>query len=95
MFTQYFQYARTLYKIIVCCSASLVVGVSFLPDGISCFNIFDSDIDIIIKSTVVLNSRDWYEIIWLPEISRFKNQPCNRFYQLECIGKAVMMLYLG
>ena len=49
-------------------------------------------------STIVLNSRDWYEIIWLPEISRFKNQPCNRFYpknQLECIGKAVMMLYLG
>ena len=31
-------------------------------------------------STIVLNSRDWYEIIWLPEISRFKNQPCNRFY---------------
>ena len=48
--------------------------------------------------TIVLNSRDWYEIIWFPEISRFKNQPCNRFYpknQLECIGKAVMMLYLG
>ena len=32
------------------------------------------------------------------KISRFKNQPCNRLYlknQLECIGKAVMMLYLG
>ena len=23
-------------------------------------------------STVVLNSRDWYEIVWLPEISHFK-----------------------
>ena len=47
----------------------------------------------------IFNSRDWYEIIWLPEILHFKNQPCNRFYpkknQLECIGKAVMMLYLG
>ena len=31
-------------------------------------------------STIALNSRDWYEIIWLPEISRFKNQACNRFY---------------
>ena len=32
------------------------------------------------------------------KISRFKNQPCNKLYpkkQLECIGKAVMMLYLG
>ena len=27
----------------------------------------------IIKYTVVLNSRDWSEV-WLPEISRFKNQ---------------------
>ena len=23
-------------------------------------------------STIVLNSRDWSEIVWLPEISRFK-----------------------
>ena len=23
-------------------------------------------------STLVLNSRDWSEIVWLPEISRFK-----------------------
>ena len=48
--------------------------------------------------TVVLNSRDWYAIVWLLEISHFKNQPCNRFYlknRLECIGKVVMMLYLG
>ena len=34
-------------------------------------------------STIVLNSRDWYEIIWLPKILRFKNQPCNRFYPAE------------
>ena len=49
-------------------------------------------------STVVLNSRDWYEIIWLPEISRFKINLAIGFIrnnQLECIGKAVMMLYLG
>ena len=37
-------------------------------------------------STIVLNSRDWYEIIWLPEISRFKNQPCNRFYPKKPAG---------
>ena len=49
-------------------------------------------------STIVLNSRDWWEIIWLPENFVLKNQPCNRLYpknRLECIGKAVMMLYLG
>ena len=37
-------------------------------------------------STVVLNSRDWSEIIWLPEISRFKNQPCNRLYSNKPAG---------
>ena len=37
-------------------------------------------------STIVLNSRDWYEIIWLPEISRFKNQPYNRFYPKKPAG---------
>ena len=43
-------------------------------------------------STVVLNSRDWYEIVWLPEISRFKNQPCNnRLYPKKPTGKAIMM----
>ena len=31
-------------------------------------------------SMVVLNSRDWSEIIWLPEISCFTNQPCNGLY---------------
>ena len=40
-------------------------------------------------SMIVLNSRYWSEIVWLPEILRFKNQPCNRLYPknpLECIG---------
>ena len=31
-------------------------------------------------STIVLNSRDWSEIVWLPKISRFKNQICNGLY---------------
>ena len=31
-------------------------------------------------STVVLNSRDWREIVWLLENLHFKNQPCNRLY---------------
>ena len=55
-------------------------------------------ISMVSLSTLVLNSRDWYKIIWLTEILHFKNQPCNRLYpknRLECIGKAVMMLYLG
>ena len=37
-------------------------------------------------STIVLNSRDWSEIAWLPEISCFKNQPCNRFYPKKPAG---------
>ena len=40
-------------------------------------------------STLVLNSRDWSEIIWLPEISRFKINLAISFIQknpLECIG---------
>ena len=40
-------------------------------------------------STIVLNSRDWSEIIWLPEISRFKiNLAISsiRKKPLECIG---------
>ena len=37
-------------------------------------------------STIVLNSRDWSEIVWLPEISRFKNQPCNRLYSKKPAG---------
>ena len=35
---------------------------------------------------VVLNSRDWSEIIWLLEISHFKNQPCNRLYPKKPAG---------
>ena len=30
--------------------------------------------------------RDWSEIVWLPEISRFKNQPCNRLYPKTSAG---------
>ena len=29
---------------------------------------------------IVLNSRDWSEIVWLPKTSHFTNQPCNRLY---------------
>ena len=42
-------------------------------------------------STVVLNSRDWSEIVWLPEISRFKNQPCNRLYPKTHWNALVML----
>ena len=31
-------------------------------------------------STIRYLSRYWSEIVWLTEISRFKNQPCNRLY---------------
>ena len=37
-------------------------------------------------NTVVLNSKDWSEIIWLPEISCFKNQTCNRLYPKKPTG---------
>ena len=44
-------------------------------------------------SSLVLNSRDWYEIVWLPQILCFKNHPCNRLYlkklpemHIEAIG---------
>ena len=39
-------------------------------------------------STVVLNSRDWSEIIWLPENLCFKNQPCNRLYPKKTLWNA-------
>ena len=42
-------------------------------------------------STIVLNSRDWSEIIWLSKISRFKNQPCNMLY----LKKPTVMHWLG
>ena len=48
-------------------------------------------------SMVILNSRDWWEIVQLPENSALEKSTCNRFYpkiRLECTGKAVMMLYL-
>ena len=40
-------------------------------------------------STIVLNSRDWSEIVWLPKISRFKINLAIGFIRknpLECIG---------
>ena len=37
-------------------------------------------------STIVLNSRDWSEIVWLPKILHFKNQPCNRLYPKKPAG---------
>ena len=40
-------------------------------------------------STIVLNSRDWSEIVWLPEISCFKINLGIGFIRknpLECIG---------
>ena len=43
-------------------------------------------------STIVLNSRDWSEIVWLPEISRFKNQPCNRLYLKKTCWNALVRL---
>ena len=41
--------------------------------------------------TIVLNSRDWSEIAWLPEIFHFKNQPCDRLY----LKKPAGMHWLG
>ena len=37
-------------------------------------------------STVVLNSRDWLEIVWLMEILCFIKQPCNRLYPKKPTG---------
>ena len=37
-------------------------------------------------STIVLNSRDWSEIVWILEILRFKNQPYNRLYPKKPAG---------
>ena len=37
-------------------------------------------------STIVLNSRDWSEIVWLPEISRFKINLAIGFIQKKPTG---------
>ena len=37
-------------------------------------------------STIVLNSRDWSEIIWLPKISRFKINLVIGFIRKEHTG---------
>ena len=42
-------------------------------------------------NTIVLNSRDWSEIVWLLEILHFKHQPCNRPY----LKKPTGMHWLG
>ena len=57
--------------------------IQFISESFGSCTSFTSALSL---STVVLNSRDWYEIIWLPEISRFKNQPCNRFYPKKPAG---------
>ena len=56
-----------------------------------CMPIVDLEFQPLSLSTVVLNSRDWLEIVWLPKISRFKNQPCNRLY----LKKPTGMHWLG
>ena len=38
------------------------------------------------SSTVVLNGRDWSEIVWLLEILCFENQPCNKLYPKKPTG---------
>ena len=35
---------------------------------------------------IVLNSRDWSEIVWLPQNFALKNQPCNRLYPKKPAG---------
>ena len=47
-------------------------------------------IPLIWLSTVVLNSRDWSEIIWLPKTLRFKNQPSNRLHLKKTHWNAVV-----
>ena len=44
------------------------------------------NIQCISLSTIVLNSRDWSEIVWLPKILHFNNQPCNRLYPKKPAG---------
>ena len=51
-----------------------------------CYNIVSFKELQISLSTIVLNSRDWSEIIWLPGILCFKNKPCNRLYSKKPAG---------
>ena len=46
----------------------------------------DLEATLISLSTLVLNSRDWSEIIWLPEISRFKINLAISFIQKKPAG---------
>ena len=43
-------------------------------------------------SAIVLNSRGWSEIVWLPKILHFKNQPCNRLYPKKTHWNALVRL---
>ena len=47
---------------------SLLLSTNVLNDYVPTYVAID-DVSL---STLVLNSRDWSEIVWLPEISRFK-----------------------
>ena len=46
-----------------------------------CTFCYNNDLQIVIKY-----NRDWSEIVWLPRISCFKNQPCNRLYPKKSAG---------
>ena len=35
---------------------------------------------------IVLNSKDWSEIVWLPKILCFKNRSCNTLYPKKLTG---------
>ena len=48
-----------------------------MSNGLHCVHMYinsagEGDTDVLSLSTLVLNSRDWSEIVWLPEISHFK-----------------------
>ena len=58
----------------------LYVMVSTQPFLASCL------LEYISLSTIVFNSRDWSEIVWLPKILHFINQPCNRLYPKKTAG---------
>ena len=62
------------------------------------YDYWEATISRLSLSTVVLIVGIGRKLYGFGKNSCFKNQPCNRLYpknQLECIGKAVMMLYLG
>ena len=63
----------------------MIVGLCFV--AVMMFRV--SIVSLLSLSMLVLNSRDWSEIIWLLEISRFKINLAISFIRkktLECIG---------